>query len=168
MERYEEKPEKWKMTQRWLTDTSAEGVKKRRSFHWGEGKDGRWHLPGVYSQQTFSPCAKNIKHMYDVCRQRTSLIQGMLEVLEGGDVSWTVKNMRLELRKDCSRHRLQTHLCRDNHHCEGKCCWQGDVFVGKKKRVLKTTFTGGAKSEENRKVQRKGKWAESVRKDGER
>ena len=36
-----------------------------------------------------------------------------------------MKNMKLELRKDCSMHRFQTHLCRDSDHCEGRCCWQG-------------------------------------------
>lgn len=98
--------------------------------------------------QVFGMCAENIKHMQSIQRERTSLVQGMLEVPEGGDVQWTMKNMRLELRRHCSTHRSQTHLCRHKRHCEGGCCWQEDVFTGRK-RVEDHRWSKGKKKKKN-------------------
>lgn len=59
--------------------------KSRNAAHFIGGRERTGvDFSGVQSKPVFGMYAENIKHM--LCRERTSLVQGMLEVPEGGDV----------------------------------------------------------------------------------
>lgn len=103
------------------------GNQEKKFISSGKGNGESWHLSGADNKPVSSMHAINIKHTHNVCRERTSLVQGMFEVPEGWTCQW-----KTWAWSPC---RFQAPLCRDNDHCECKCCWQGDVFIGKKERV---------------------------------